>query len=142
MEVILLRMNEKQVNDDLFDIILHVMINHRGRFVNFFNQFSIVVLFFNNRYFELIERHGNLKPLVDIKIRAPHLVQVHLVYNQITHEKEIDVRQTVQQFKKNLGEIFHLPFQRLRIFHLDTVAYNMGIGGAEELKYPQRVLHT
>ena len=139
MVVISQRMNEKQVNDDLFVITLNVMINHRGRLLDFSDPCQS---FSRNRYFELIEKHGNLKPLVDIKIRAPYLAQVHLVYNQITHEKEIDLRQTVQQFKKYLGEIFHLPFQRLRIFYLDTVAYNMGVGGADELKYPQRVLHT
>ncbi|CAF0913981.1 unnamed protein product [Adineta steineri] len=94
------------------------------------------------RYFELIERHGNLKPLVDITIRAPYLTQVRLVYNQITHDKEIDVRQTVQQFKKYLQEIFHIPFNRLRVFYVDDVAFNMGVCGPEELKYPQRLLHT
>jgi hypothetical protein len=30
MEVILQQMKEKQVNDDLFDIILNAMINHNG----------------------------------------------------------------------------------------------------------------
>jgi len=94
------------------------------------------------RYFELIEKHGNLKPLVDIKIRAPYLIQVHLIYNQITYDKEIDVRQTVQQFKKYLQEILHVPFNRLRIFYVDDVAFNMGVCGPEELKYPQRLLHT
>jgi hypothetical protein len=95
-----------------------------------------------NRYFDLIEKHGNLKPLVDIKIRAPYLAQVRLVYNQIVYEKEIDVRQTVQQFKKYLREIFHIPLHRLRVFHVDDVAFNMGLCGPEELKYPQRLLHT
>lgn len=98
--------------------------------------------FYFNRYFELIKKHGNLKPLVDIKIRAPYLHQVRLVYNQITHDKEIDTRQTVQQFKKYLQEIFQLPYNRIRVFHVDDVAFNMGICGPEELKYPQRLLHT
>lgn len=107
-------------------------------FISNKNRLSLVV----DRYFELIEKHGNLKPLVDIKIRAPYLAQVQLVYNQITQEKEIDLRQTVQQFKKYLGQIFHIPFNRLRLFHLDSEAFNMGIAGPEELKYPQRILHT
>lgn len=97
---------------------------------------------FVDRYFELIEKHGNLKPLVDIKIRAPYLAQVQLVYNQLIQEKEIDVRQTVQQFKKTLGQTFNIPLNRLRLFHLDSEAFNMGIGAPEELKYPQRILHT
>ena len=58
------------------------------------------------RYLELTEKHGNLKPLVDITIRAPYLIGVRLVYNQMTHDKEIDVRQTVQQFKKYLVRLF------------------------------------
>ncbi|CAF3588630.1 unnamed protein product [Rotaria socialis] len=94
------------------------------------------------RYFDLIEKHGNLKPLVDIQIRAPYLMQVRLIYNQTTYDKEIDVRQTVQQFKKYLQETFQLPMNRLRVFHVDDVAFNMGLAGPEELKYPQRVLHT
>lgn len=126
------------MNDGLFAIILHVRINHYGSSP----VRSVSRSLFIDRYFELIEKHGNLKPLVDIKIRAPYLVQVHLVYNQITEEKEIDVRQTVQQFRKQLADIFQLPVRRLRLFHLDSVAFNMGIGGADELKYPQRILHT
>ncbi|CAF1684576.1 unnamed protein product [Adineta ricciae] len=94
------------------------------------------------RYFDLIEKHGNLKPLADISIRAPYLIQVHLVYNQVTYDKEIDVRQTVQQFKKYLQNIFHIPSNRLRVFYVDDVAFNMGFCGPEELKYPQRLLHT
>ncbi|CAF2779807.1 unnamed protein product [Rotaria sp. Silwood2] len=94
------------------------------------------------RYYELTEKHGNLKPLVDIKIRAPYLINVRLVYNQITHDKEIDVRQTVQQFKKYLHETFKIPLTRLRVFYVDDVAFNMGVCGPEELKYPQRLLHT
>ncbi|CAF1236486.1 unnamed protein product [Rotaria sordida] len=94
------------------------------------------------RYFELTEKHGNLKPLVDIKIRAPYLINVRLIYNQITYDKEIDVRQTVQQFKKYLHEIFQIPLTRLRLFYVDDFAFSMGVGGPEELKYPRRVLHT
>ncbi|CAF3680898.1 unnamed protein product [Rotaria sordida] len=94
------------------------------------------------RYFELTEKHGNLKPLVDIKIRAPYLINVRLIYNQITYDKEIDVRQTVQQFKKYLHEIFQIPLTRLRLFYIDDFAFSMGVGGPEELKYPRRVLHT
>ena len=95
-----------------------------------------------HRYFELIEKHGNLKPLVDIKIRAPYLTQVRLAYNQTVYDREIDLRQTVQQFKKYLHEIFHIPLNRLRVFYVDDVALNMGVCGPEELKYPQRLLHT
>ncbi|CAF3746474.1 unnamed protein product [Rotaria sp. Silwood1] len=94
------------------------------------------------RYHELTEKHGNLKPLVDIKIRAPYLINVQLVHNQITYDKEIDVRQTVQQFKKYLHDIFQIPLTRLRVFYIDDVAFNMGVCGPEELKYPQRLLHT
>ena len=94
------------------------------------------------RYFQLTEKHGHLKPLVDIKIRAPYLIQVRLIHNQMTYDKEIDVRQTVQQFKKYLHEIFHVPLARLRVFYVDDVAFNMGVCGPEELRYPQRLLHT
>jgi hypothetical protein len=132
-------MKEKPVNEDLFVIILHGMINHNGKKRKTFN-FILKIFFF--RYFELIEKHGNLKPLVDIKIRAPYLVNVRLIYNQITYEKEIDVRQTVQQFKKYLHDIFQIPLTRLRVFFVDDVAFNMGVGGPEELKYPQKLLHT
>jgi len=134
-------MKEKQVKDDLFDIILNIMINHNGKNSLLINiQRKSFCLFY--RYFELIEKHGNLEPLVDIKIRAPYLIQVHLVHNQITYEKEIDVRQTVQQFKKYLHDIFNIPLNRIRVFHVDDVAFNMGLCGPEELKYPHRVLHT
>jgi hypothetical protein len=67
---------------------------------------------------------------------------VRLIYNQVIYDKEIDVRQTVQQFKKFLHEIFHIPLSRLRVFYIDDVAFNMGVCGPEELKYPQRLLHT
>lgn len=108
------------------------------RFIRYFSQRDEKP----QRYFELIEKHGQLKPLVDIKIRAPYLCNVRLVHNQTTIEKEIDVRQTVQQLKKTLHELFQLPLNRIRVFHIDDVAFSMGICGPEELKYPQRVLHT
>ncbi|CAF1240826.1 unnamed protein product [Adineta steineri] len=94
------------------------------------------------RYFELIEKHGNLKPLVDIKICAPYLKNVRLIYNQITYDKEIDDRQTVQRFKKYLHELFQIPLTRLRVFYVDDFAFNAGVGWPDELKYPQRSLHT
>ncbi|CAF1072943.1 unnamed protein product [Didymodactylos carnosus] len=94
------------------------------------------------RYYDLINKHGPLKPLVDIKILTPHLTTVHLVYNQYSIEKEIDLRQTVQQFKKLLETEFHVPVARMRLFYIDEVAFSMGACGPEELKYPQRLLHT
>jgi hypothetical protein len=133
-------MNVKQVNDDLFVIILNVTTNHNGKLNRRIHFLDVQV--YSYRYFELIEKHGQLKPLVDIKIRAPYLINVRLVHNQSTLDKEIDVRQTVQQFKKYLQEHFHIPMNRLRIFYVDDVAFNMGVCGPEELKYPQRLLHT
>ncbi len=65
-----------------------------------------------------------------------------MIYNQDIYDKEIDVRQTVQQFKKYLHEIFQIPLTRLRVFYVDDVGFNMGVCGPEELKYPQRLLHT
>ena len=94
------------------------------------------------RYFELTSKHGHLKPLVDIKIRPAYLIQVQFIYNQTPIEKELDVRQTVQQFKKYLHEFYQIPLARLRVFYVDDVAFNMGVCGPEELKYPQRLLHT
>lgn len=94
------------------------------------------------RYFELTSKHGHLQPLVDIKIRPAYLIQVRLIYNQTTIEKELDVRQTVQQFKKYLHESFQIPLVRIRVFYVDDFAFSMGVGGPEELKYPQRLLHT
>lgn len=67
---------------------------------------------------------------------------MQLIYNQIIYEKEIDVRQTVQQFKKYLQDLFGISSNRLRVFHVDDMAFTMGLGGTEELKYPQRLLHT
>ncbi|CAF3216133.1 unnamed protein product [Rotaria sp. Silwood2] len=39
-------------------------------------------------------------------------------------------------------ETFKIPLTRLRVFYVDDVAFNMGVCGPEELKYPQRLLHT
>ena len=90
----------------------------------------------------MIEKHGPLKPLADIQIQASYLIQVQLIYNQTSYEKEIDVRQTVQQFKKYLQDLFGISAARLRVFYVDDMAFTMGLGGTEELKYPQRLLHT
>ena len=107
----------------------------------FLSETSLEQLFFY-RYFELIERHGHLKPLVDIHIQASYLIQVRLIYNQMIYDKQIDVRQTVQQFKKYLQDLFDISSNRLRVFYVDDMALNMGLDGTEELKYPQRLLHT
>ncbi|CAF3810769.1 unnamed protein product [Rotaria sp. Silwood1] len=128
--------NLKKLNGS--DITANERETNERRFIRYYSQYDDKP----QRYFDLIEKHGNLKPLVDIKIRTPYLMQVHLIYNQITYNKEIDIRQTVQQFKKYLQEIFQIPLNRLRVFYIDDVAFNMGICGPEELKYPQRLLHT
>ncbi|CAF1117969.1 unnamed protein product [Rotaria sordida] len=128
--------NLKKLNGS--DITANERETNERRFIRYYSQRDDKP----QRYFDLIEKHGNLKPLVDIQIHAPYLIQVRLIYNQIIYDKEIDIRQTVQQFKKYLQEIFQIPLNRLRVFYIDDVAFNMGICGPEELKYPQRLLHT
>ncbi|CAF2918217.1 unnamed protein product [Rotaria sp. Silwood2] len=128
--------NLKKLNGS--DITANERETSERRFIRYYSQRDDKP----ERYFDLIEKHGNLKPLVDIQIRAPYLMQVRLIYNQITYDKEIDIRQTVQQFKKYLQEIFQIPLNRLRVFYVDDVAFNMGVCGPEELKYSQRLLHT
>ena len=105
-----------------------------------FFLFNIVNCCFS--YYELIEQHGQLNPLADIRIETVYLIQVQLIFNQIHHEKFIDVRQTVEQFKIYLQELFQIPLNRLRVFYIDEITLTTGLGRAEELKYPQRFLHT
>lgn len=93
-------------------------------------------------YFELIEKHGQLNPLVDILIDSAYLINVLLIFNQMQHQKMIDVRQTVRQFKTYLEQLFEVPLHRLRVFYIDDLTLTTGLGRPEELKYPQRFLHT
>jgi hypothetical protein len=41
-----------------------------------------------------------------------------------------------------IHELFQIPLTRLRVFYVDDVAFSMGVCGPEELKYPQKLLHT
>jgi hypothetical protein len=93
-------------------------------------------------YFDLIDKHGALKPLTNIRLKTSSMIRVRLIHQDIIHDKDIDVRQTVEQFKKYICQLFHLSSSRLRVFHVDDLAVTMGHGGPEELKYPQRLLHT
>lgn len=136
--------NERRANDGSFATIRNARRNLNGKCLidrdtnDAPHPFSLSW----TSYFELIEKHGPLKPLVDIQIRAPYFIHVRLVQNQLVYDREIDVRQTVQQFKKYLHELFHIPLARLRVFFVDELAFSMGLGGPEELKYPRRLLHT
>jgi tubulin-specific chaperone cofactor E-like protein len=92
------------------------------------------------KYFQLEKKHGKLNKLANVNLDADKLVQVRIKYRDAYHFEKVDVRQTVGDFKKQLEKLVGYPSHRFRLFYIDIEA--LPICGPEELKYPNRCLHS
>ena len=98
------------------------------------------------RYFELESKHGKLNKLAEINLVANNHVYVKIKFEEKSIFETIDVRLTVAEFKRKLEKFTGYPSNKFRIYYIDVEAMNeygpISPYGPEELKYPNRCLHS
>uniref|UniRef100_A0A182N2A2 Ubiquitin-like domain-containing protein n=1 Tax=Anopheles dirus TaxID=7168 RepID=A0A182N2A2_9DIPT len=92
------------------------------------------------RYYELIEVHGQLDPLVNIDLRPERKVKVRFTFEDKAIERTVDVNRTVSDLKSRLERLFDVPAARMRLFYVDQDFRDLQ--GLEEMKYPHKVLYS
>ncbi|XP_058173878.1 tubulin-specific chaperone cofactor E-like protein [Anopheles ziemanni] len=91
------------------------------------------------RYYELVEVHGKLDPLVNIDLRPERKVKVRFTFEDQSIERTVDVNRTVSDLKSRLERIFDVPAARMRLYYVDQDLRDLGL---EEMKYPHKVLYS
>uniref|UniRef100_A0A2M4A475 Putative tubulin-specific chaperone e n=2 Tax=Anopheles triannulatus TaxID=58253 RepID=A0A2M4A475_9DIPT len=91
------------------------------------------------RYYELVGVHGKLDPLVNIDLRPERKVKVRFTFEDKTVERTVDVNRTVSDLKSRLERLFEVPASRMRLYYVDQDLRDLG---AEEMKYPTKVLYS
>lgn len=90
------------------------------------------------RYYELEAKHGKLDPLVEVDLAPQFKVTVMIQYGEHKMVHNLQLKQTVNEFKSSLQEFTGLQPVRMRLFYLDK-------GSApcpEEMKYGNKKLYS
>ncbi|XP_076037456.1 tubulin folding cofactor E like protein mlt [Oratosquilla oratoria] len=94
------------------------------------------------RYHELIAKHGELDPLVEISLRPEKEVTVTIRHGENSIQRTINVYQKVLDLKKSLEPLVELPASKMRLFYVD-MGVDTGIAYApEEIKINSKQLYT
>lgn len=75
--------------------------------------------FWNFRYFELIQIHGKLDPLVNIDLKPEKRVKVTFTCGTNSEVKAVDVYRTVSELKTKLESFAGFPASKMRLYYLD-----------------------
>lgn len=70
------------------------------------------------RFHELEAQHGKLEPLVHIDLSPKNVVQIQVKFEEKAEVMDVDVRQTIFDFKKLLRNFTGLPPLKFRMFHV------------------------
>eukprot|EP00095_Tigriopus_kingsejongensis_P002556 maker-scaffold309_size213625-snap-gene-1.27 protein:Tk02556 transcript:maker-scaffold309_size213625-snap-gene-1.27-mRNA-1 annotation:"isoform a" len=84
--------------------------------------------------------HGKLHPLVNIDMTPDTVVKVKVAHKDQVREEEIQLYQTVQQFKGKLQEWFGVAPQNMKLYYCDRDYVD--VAGPEEMKWAQKSLYT
>ena len=94
------------------------------------------------RYYELERKHGKLNKLADVNLDIGKQVSVKIKFGEKQMMERIGVKQTVGAFKRQLEKFVGQPASRFKLYYIDIEACSMSVYGPEELKYPNRCLHS
>jgi len=112
------------------------------------------------RYYELVSVHGELQPLIDIKLKPKTKVKLRFVLDELVSEKDISVYKTVRELKVYievsvlishkflnniyqqiaLEPIFGIQPCRMKLFYQDMAVIE-GYGW-EEMRFPGKQLYS
>ncbi|CAH1160152.1 unnamed protein product [Phaedon cochleariae] len=92
------------------------------------------------RYFDLIQIHGKLDPLVNIDLRPEKRVKIKFTLGETSEIKLIDVHRTVFELKSKLEGFAGFHASKMRLFYVDQDLRDMQ--GPEEMRFPNKRLYS
>ncbi|KAM7342194.1 tubulin folding cofactor E like protein mlt isoform 1-T3 [Cochliomyia hominivorax] len=91
------------------------------------------------RYNQLVAKHGQLDPLVNISLKPDKRVKIILTYQDKSENRLVDIYRTVADLKVKLEKIVGLPANKMRLYYLDQDYKEFG---PEEMRFPNKLLYS
>ncbi|KAJ8933904.1 hypothetical protein NQ314_013703 [Rhamnusium bicolor] len=92
------------------------------------------------RFFELVQIHGKLDPLVNVDLRPEKRVKVTFTCGSNSEIRSVDVYRTVSDLKTKLEPFAGFSAAKMRLFYVDQDLRD--IQGPEEMRYPSKRLYS
>ncbi|KAF7282023.1 tubulin folding cofactor E like protein mlt [Rhynchophorus ferrugineus] len=92
------------------------------------------------RYFELVQIHGKLDPLVNVDLRPEKRVRVTFTCGTNSEVRSVDVYRTVSDLKSKLEGFAGFSAAKMRLFYVDQDLRD--IQGPEEMRFPSKQLYS
>ena len=94
-----------------------------------------------DRYHELVDKHGQLEPLVNIDLTVKQCADLTIHFeDKDSFSMKVDLEQTEKDFKKLLAERLGQEWTNLRMFYQDVGM--LEAVGEEEMTKPNKQLYT
>ncbi|KAG5892455.1 hypothetical protein JTB14_009863 [Gonioctena quinquepunctata] len=92
------------------------------------------------RYFELIQIHGKLDPLVNVDLRPEKRVKITFTCGENSEVRSVDVHRTVNDLKSKLEGFAGFTASKMRLYYVDQDFRDMQ--GPEEMRFPNKRLYS
>lgn len=83
------------------------------------NSDELVIILSPSRYFELVQIHGKLDPLVNVDLRPEKRVKITFTCGSNSEVKSVDIYRTVSDLKSRLEAFAGFPASKMRLFYVD-----------------------
>lgn len=94
------------------------------------------------RYFELVQIHGKLDPLVNVDLRPEKRVKITFTCGSKSEVRLVDVYRTVSDLKTKLESFAGFPAAKMRLYYVDNEIRDTQVSSPEEMKYPSKQLYS
>ncbi|XP_078590193.1 tubulin-specific chaperone cofactor E-like protein [Branchiostoma floridae x Branchiostoma japonicum] len=92
------------------------------------------------RYHALVGIHGVLDPLVEVDLTPQTTAHVQVKFEESVKVMDLNVQQTLKEFKRSLKDWTGLPPNKIRVIHINTdLNFDGHICHTEELKYDKNL---
>ncbi|KAL0829315.1 hypothetical protein ABMA28_004113 [Loxostege sticticalis] len=96
-----------------------------------------------DRYWELVQVHGKLDPLVSVDLRPEKRVNITFTCGSQQEVRTVDVYRTVADLKSKLEQLAGFPASKMRLFYVDQELREGELfPGPEEMKFPTKQLYS
>ncbi|XP_066245849.1 tubulin-specific chaperone cofactor E-like protein [Euwallacea similis] len=92
------------------------------------------------RYFELVQKHGKLDPLVNVDLRPEKRVKITFTCGSNSEIRSVDIYRTVSDLKTRLEGFAGFPASKMRLFYVDQDLRD--IQGPELMRFPSKQLFS
>lgn len=93
-----------------------------------------------SRYFELVQKHGKLDPLVNVDLRPEKRVRITFTCGSNSEVRSVDIYRTVSDLKTRLEGFAGFPASKMRLFYVDQDLRD--IQGPESMRFPSKQLFS